>query len=113
MTDPFIELLARQFDLDGEDRTLLSMSELEMSRRQRRHYNRRLKPKLSALRNHLQNVFKSKTLSGDTEPEEWASRVAGNIVRKGYAGIVDRLLMDIIGRKRVSDLVKVLKTSGR
>mgnify|MGYP000622161728 CR=1 FL=1 len=109
MSDPFVELLAQRFQLNEDDKKLLSLCETAMTRAERRRYQRQLAPRLGVFRTYLDNIYRSKNLAGETTPDEWATRVASNVVRKGYAGIIDSILLEIIGRRQVSARVKLLK----
>jgi len=95
--------------LSDEETAILAKCETQLNRRERRVLVRQLGPKLAAFRTLLENTYRSKTLSGATTHGEWVNEIAANVIKKGCAGILDRMLTEIVGRKQVGEVMQLLK----
>ncbi len=91
--------LARRFGMTQAERALLDLGPAAMDRRQRRLYHSALEPRLADLRDHLAAELRR---SGPDAAKRWATATAFAIVAKGYAGVCDQLVIDLVGRRAVS-----------
>ncbi len=91
--------LARRFGLSEPERAILELGPAAMDRRQRRQYHTTIEPRLGQFRDHLAALLGR---AGPDAAKRWATATAFSIMAKGYAGVCDQLVIDIVGRRAVS-----------
>jgi hypothetical protein len=91
--------VARRFGLTDAERALLDLGPAAMDRRQRRLYHASVEPRLTEFRTHLAVELRR---AGPDGAKRWATATAFAIMAKGYAGLCDQLVIDLVGRRAVS-----------
>lgn len=106
MPDIIIQALARRTKLPPEHRELLSRGTVDLTRKERKLYRQSLAPCLNAYREALASSYSDLCRADPSTPDTWATAIAFNILSRGYATVADTLGMMVIGRRKVSDIVK-------
>jgi hypothetical protein len=93
------DALGRRFGLTAEERVLLDLGPATMDRRQRRLYRGAIQPRLAEFAAYLAAELRR---AGPEAARRWATATAFAIMGKGYAGVCDQLVIDLVGRRAVS-----------
>jgi hypothetical protein len=98
--------LARRFVLAPEERELLALGPADMDRRQRKLYHRSIEPRLEEFRAFLRDRL---ARSGPEAAREWATATAFAVMARGHASVLDQLVIDVVGRRRVSAIISAAR----
>jgi len=109
MSDLMLKVLVSRVPVPPEHRELLAKGSFDYSRKEKKEYRRSIAPRLSEFRQALARSYAEYCRRDPATPETWATSIALNIVRRGYATVADTLGMTVVGRRKVSDVVKALK----
>jgi hypothetical protein len=105
-----VDALATRFGLGEEERRILSSSPAQLDRRLRRRYHRDIEPRLPEFRTFLQSQVQRERLAlGSEADHRWATAAAFRIMRHGFVSVADQLVMDVVGRRLVSDVIRAVK----
>jgi len=111
MPDVIIQALARHVKLPPEHRELLARGTIDLNRKEKRLYRQSLAPRLNAYREVLASAYNDLCQADPSTPDMWATAIAFNILSRGYATVADTLGMMVVGRRKVSDIVKSFRPS--
>jgi len=111
VSELLLKVLASRVPLPPEHRELLTKGLLDFTRQEKRAFGQSVAPRLGEYRQALARGYRDYCRRASDTPETWATGIALNIVRRGYATVLDTLGMNVVGRRKVSDIVKALKNS--
>jgi len=104
--DIIVKVLAARGGLPPEHRDILGKGTLELSRQEKRIYRREVAPRLDEYRKVLARAFEELSRVDPATADTWATSIAFNIMSRGCASAADTLGMAVIGRRKVSEIVK-------
>ena len=103
----FASTLARRFRLSQEEERILGEQVQALDRRSRRLYHERIEPRLADFATHLRAELRAgaeSDLAG-----RWATQIGVSVAARGYASIAEQVAMEVVGRARVADVVRMIK----
>lgn len=102
MSREFTDLIAGQFSLLPEEKRLLLKTTRELNRGERRTFFQKIKPRENEFKNYLR-------LKLAVEDEaKWVEITGRSLLEKGgEPDLVDRLVMDVVGRLKVYRFLRV------
>jgi len=104
----FAVAISRRFALSAEDERILGEQVQALDRRSRRAYHTRLAPRIADFAKFLRAELQR---SGSNESaSQWAMQIGTHVVLRGYATIAEQIAMEVVGRKKVSDVVRALRS---
>ena len=106
----FASTLARRFRLSQEEERILAEQVQALDRRSRRLYHERIEPRLADFATHLRAELRAgaeSDLAG-----RWATQIGVSVAARGYASIAEQVAMEVVGRARVADVIRMLKAGG-
>lgn len=113
LPDLIVRTLARGTSLPAEHRDLLTKGTIEYTRQEKRLYQRSLAPRLAEYRGILAASYADLCRKEPSTPDTWATSIAFNIMSRGYATVADTLGMAVVGRRRVSEIIKAFRPGCR
>lgn len=109
MPDLILQALCSRIALSAEQQELLVKGTIDYSRQEKRVYERTIAPRLGEFRERLTRAYAELCRRDPATPETWATSVAFNIMSRGYASVSDTLGMAVIGRRKVSEIIKSVR----
>ncbi len=109
LPDLIIHTLSAGTNVPEEHRELLGKSTIQLTRLEKRSYRRSLEPRLEHYRQVLLGCFADLCRRDPSTPDTWATSIAFNIMSRGYATVADTLGLSVIGRRRVSEIIKAVR----
>lgn len=106
MPDLILQALSTRTALSPEQRDLLAKGTIEYTRREKREYQRSIAPRLGEFQRRLAEAYADQCRRDPSTTDTWAATMAFNIMSRGYATVADTLGMSVIGRRKVSDIIK-------
>ncbi len=113
MPDLVVRTIASQVNLPAEHRELLTKGTIEFTRQEKRLYQRSVVPRLAEYRDALARKYAELCRKDPSTPDAWATSIAFNIMSRGYATVADSLGLAVVGRRRVSEIVKASRPGHR
>ncbi len=112
MPDLIVRVLSSRTEVPAEHQQLLAKSAIEFTRPEKRAYHRSLEPRLDHYRQVLADAYADLCRRDPATPDTWATGIAFNIMSRGSASVADILGMTVVGRRRVSEIVKAVRPGG-
>ena len=106
----FSSTLTRRFRLTPEEERILTEQVQALDRRPRRLYHERVEPRLAAFAAYLRAELRVRAKSDLAS--RWATQIGVSVAARGYASIAEQVAMEVVGRARVADVIRMLKAGG-
>lgn len=113
MPDVVIRALVSRVQVPPEHQDLLGKSTVLLTRAEKRLYRRSLEPRLGDYRRAVAEAFADLCRAEPSTADTWATSIAFSIMSRGYATVADTMGLMVVGRRRVSEIIKAVGPSRR
>lgn len=111
LPDLILKALLTKAEVPEEHRLLLTKGTMNFTRKEKKTYRLTLVPRLEQYHRALTTSFSELSSSDPGLADTWAASIAFNIMSRGFATVADTLGMEVIGRRKVSDIIKSFRRS--
>jgi len=104
-----LDLLAIEFDLSPAQRSILEKNENDLTPEQEEMFLGSLKQRLGSFREFVTKQYRNSTIPEPTRKRVWQLAVSDAIIQKGYVGIIDAILYQLLGREETYSITRMVE----